>query len=470
MTTREMLADVARRAADYLESLAERPVGSRVALEAMRAALGGDLPERGEARREGGRAPRRGGRSGHRGLRRTALLRLRGRRLAAGRRRRRLADHDLGPERRPLRPLAGELGLRGESPGAGWSSCSACPRRPASASSPAARRPTSRRSPPRATPCSSATAGTSRRGACSARRRSRWWSARRPTSPSTPRSRCSASGRDRVRAGALPTARGGCVADAARSRRSRRSPGGRRSSARRRATSTPARSIRSTRSPTLRRAQGAWLHVDGAFGLWAAASPALAPSAGGRRARRLLGDRRPQVAQRPVRLGHRALRPPGGAPRGADHLGLLPRPDAGRRARPLRVDAGVLAARARLRGLGRAPVARPARRGRPGRALLRARPPLRRAARRRTRASRSSTRSCSTRCWCASRRPAAATPRRPTSSPAPSSGACRRTGTLWLSGTTWHGRAAMRISVSNWSTGKADVERSAAAILAAAGR
>jgi glutamate/tyrosine decarboxylase-like PLP-dependent enzyme len=40
-------------------------------------------------------------------------------------------------------------------------------------------------------------------------------------------------------------------------------------------------------------------------------------------------------------------------------------------------------------------------------------------------------------------------------------------GTLWLSGTTWHGMAAMRISVSNWSTTTADVDRSVAAILAA---
>jgi glutamate/tyrosine decarboxylase-like PLP-dependent enzyme len=41
-------------------------------------------------------------------------------------------------------------------------------------------------------------------------------------------------------------------------------------------------------------------------------------------------------------------------------------------------------------------------------------------------------------------------------------------GTCWLSGTTWQGRAAMRISVSNWQTTAADVERSAAAILDAA--
>jgi glutamate/tyrosine decarboxylase-like PLP-dependent enzyme len=41
-------------------------------------------------------------------------------------------------------------------------------------------------------------------------------------------------------------------------------------------------------------------------------------------------------------------------------------------------------------------------------------------------------------------------------------------GTCWLSGTTWQGRAAMRISVSNWQTTSEDVERSAAAILEAA--
>jgi len=43
-------------------------------------------------------------------------------------------------------------------------------------------------------------------------------------------------------------------------------------------------------------------------------------------------------------------------------------------------------------------------------------------------------------------------------------------GTLWLGGTTWHDLAAMRISVSNWSTTEADVDRSVAAILAAAGQ
>jgi glutamate/tyrosine decarboxylase-like PLP-dependent enzyme len=38
-------------------------------------------------------------------------------------------------------------------------------------------------------------------------------------------------------------------------------------------------------------------------------------------------------------------------------------------------------------------------------------------------------------------------------------------GTAWLGATTWHGKAAMRISVSNWSTAKADADRAIAAIL-----
>jgi glutamate/tyrosine decarboxylase-like PLP-dependent enzyme len=43
----------------------------------------------------------------------------------------------------------------------------------------------------------------------------------------------------------------------------------------------------------------------------------------------------------------------------------------------------------------------------------------------------------------------------------------QRDGTCWLAGSTWKGVAVMRISVSNWSTTEEDVERSAAAILRA---
>ncbi|MEV6877219.1 aminotransferase class V-fold PLP-dependent enzyme [Amycolatopsis sp. NPDC051128] len=48
--------------------------------------------------------------------------------------------------------------------------------------------------------------------------------------------------------------------------------------------------------------------------------------------------------------------------------------------------------------------------------------------------------------------------------------AVQRDGTCWLGGTTWRGRRYLRISVSGWTTTEADVDRSAAAILRLAGR
>jgi glutamate/tyrosine decarboxylase-like PLP-dependent enzyme len=46
--------------------------------------------------------------------------------------------------------------------------------------------------------------------------------------------------------------------------------------------------------------------------------------------------------------------------------------------------------------------------------------------------------------------------------------AVQEDGTCWLSGTVWHGMAAMRISICNWSTTSDDVERSLEAIVRAA--
>ena len=43
----------------------------------------------------------------------------------------------------------------------------------------------------------------------------------------------------------------------------------------------------------------------------------------------------------------------------------------------------------------------------------------------------------------------------------------QKDGTCWLGGTEWHGVAAMRISISNWTTTTADIDRSADAILRA---
>ena len=48
--------------------------------------------------------------------------------------------------------------------------------------------------------------------------------------------------------------------------------------------------------------------------------------------------------------------------------------------------------------------------------------------------------------------------------------AIQEEGTCWCSGTVWKGRTAMRISVCNWSTTDADVERSVEAILRAASK
>jgi glutamate/tyrosine decarboxylase-like PLP-dependent enzyme len=45
----------------------------------------------------------------------------------------------------------------------------------------------------------------------------------------------------------------------------------------------------------------------------------------------------------------------------------------------------------------------------------------------------------------------------------------QRDGTCWVGGTTWHGVTAMRFSVSNWSTTSADIDRAAAAIRSAIG-
>ena len=46
--------------------------------------------------------------------------------------------------------------------------------------------------------------------------------------------------------------------------------------------------------------------------------------------------------------------------------------------------------------------------------------------------------------------------------------AVQQEGTCWLGGARWRDREVMRISVSNWSTTESDIDRSAAAILAAA--
>ena len=48
--------------------------------------------------------------------------------------------------------------------------------------------------------------------------------------------------------------------------------------------------------------------------------------------------------------------------------------------------------------------------------------------------------------------------------------AVQASGETWMSGTSWNGGRAIRISVSSWATGEADVERTLAAIAAAVGQ
>jgi glutamate/tyrosine decarboxylase-like PLP-dependent enzyme len=48
--------------------------------------------------------------------------------------------------------------------------------------------------------------------------------------------------------------------------------------------------------------------------------------------------------------------------------------------------------------------------------------------------------------------------------------AVQRSGECWMGATTWHGMRLMRISVSNWGTSDADVDRAVAAIRRVAAR
>ena len=201
---------------------------------------------------------------------------------------------------------------------------------------------------------------------------------------------------------------------------------------------------------------GAWVHVDGAFGLWAASSPALAAPCRRARPGRLLGHRRPQDPERPLRLRHGHRRRPTAPaldPRGPRQLSDPGR--AGRRPRrSVREGARVLAPGSRSAGVGGARSL-----GRSGVAAL--------------------VEGLTTRARELARGPRGHRRRR---DPEPcrvhagvrglpgrrdDPGGDSRTiadGTVWMSGSRWHGRAVLRISVSNWSTDEDDVRRSVEAV------
>ena len=94
------------------------------------------------------------------------------------------------------------------------------------------------------------------------------------------------------------------------------------------------------------RRHDAWVHVDGAFGLVGRCLAALPPSDGRRGCGRFLGHRRPQVAERALRLRLRLRRRSGGAARGDVVSGVVPGLRQ-RRSRSDRLEPRVVAARAR---------------------------------------------------------------------------------------------------------------------------
>jgi glutamate/tyrosine decarboxylase-like PLP-dependent enzyme len=199
------------------------------------------------------------------------------------------------------------------------------------------------------------------------------------------------------------------------------------------------------------REHDAWVHVDGAFGLWAAASPALAHLADGHAACDSWATDAHKWLNVPYDCGVVAVRDAGAhAAAMSMSAAYLARaearsnsdwaPEASRRARGFTVYAA-------LRSLGRDGVAE----------LV-------------------------DRCCALARRLASAVGDEvevlndvvlnqvllgvdETVIPA-----LQAEGTLWAGGTVWRGRPALRFSVSNWSTTEADIDRSAEAILKLARR
>ena len=199
------------------------------------------------------------------------------------------------------------------------------------------------------------------------------------------------------------------------------------------------------------RANGGWLHVDGAFGLWAGADPSRRHLVAGiERADSWTTDAHkwlnvpydsglvftadPAAHHAAMTLGAAYYVETGGAER--DPYNWVA--ESSRRARGFAVWAAI-------RSLGRDGVAEMVAR------TCDHAPSVRRRPRRDARACGSSTTSCSTRSSSASRIRVAI----------PSAGDARTNdliaavqadGTMWLGGTTWHGMRAMRISVSGWRT------------------
>ena len=227
-----------------------------------------------------------------------------------------LADGGVGPERAAATSSPRRCRWSRRSPRAGSASCSGCPPAAGWASSPAARWRTSRAWRPRGTPSCATRAGTSRPTGCRARREVRVIAGEQAHVTIAVACRMLGLGADRraprFAADDQGRMRAGALRDAlAEQRRAddRLRAGGRDQHGRLR----PARRDR-RRLPRARRVVPRRRRLRPVGG----GQPRAARAARRRRARRLLGDRRAQVAERPLRLRHRGRRRRRGAPRGDD--------------------------------------------------------------------------------------------------------------------------------------------------------
>jgi len=207
------------------------------------------------------------------------------------------------------------------------------------------------------------------------------------------------------------------------------------------------------------RRRGAWLHVDGAFGLWAAASPALRPFVAGiERADSIATDAHKWL-NAPYDNGivfcahadaHRAAMSLAAAYIVADAVERDPHefvPEESRRARAVPVYAA-------LRSLGTEGLSDMVERG----CALARRMADRLSKHRGVHVLNDVVLNQVLVRFEAEGRDADAVTRSVIAG-------VQREGTCWLGGTTWHGLAAMRVSISSWRTTEEDIDRSADAIL-----